>query len=556
MSSTRNPHACTLAKNILRDFYGDIVATVCDSLLKRGRQNFRELLRASGLSPEQLREGLLVLVQHNCVSCYKLVEDGFRGAIKVDYVYDVHIDKILQILRKPWFLLHIRDEMGEIAERVVEGLVETGRLRLDQVISSVAGQTGESAEAVKDKTVQALVSLIRAHYVERAPPCDLPLKPEKSHPSAQKKKSAKVAKQEADREAGIMSAYGVYQRERFRLPPSLLSLSMDSLFGEDDLLVKEDTAKEKAGDKRKRRRSDNDGGDDAEVVDDADVLWRVNFEEFNRAFRHQACVDIVENKLNKNAAFALKCMLEATRASESTVNEAVSRQVSEAEIGKASEQLAERMKDTPDDLREALEQLREDQLEFVTYLGMQAGGEVYVVNMERIIECTQLVEVETAIRDRFSMKGLRVFRLLLLRKHLEQKQVSDLAMLDSKEARSLLYQMLKAGYVHVQDIPRGADHAASRTIYTWRVSLEEARRQFIDDLYRGLHNCHCRLMDELRKGNELLELLELAQGENEVLNITESQRKGAMKLSQTVRTLEAQLLRLDHLTAVMTDFSQ
>lgn len=54
------------------------------------------------------------------------------------------------------------------------------------------------------------------------------------------------------------------------------------------------------------------------------------------------------------------------------------------------------------------------------------------------------------VRDRFTIRGLRIFRLLLLRRQLEQKQIADLAMLDSKETRSLLYRMLKAGYVHLQ----------------------------------------------------------------------------------------------------------
>lgn len=40
--------------------------------------------------------------------------------------------------------------------------------------------------------------------------------------------------------------------------------------------------------------------------------------------------------------------------------------------------------------------------------------------------------------------------MLLLRRQLEHKQVADLAMLDSKEAWTLLYKMLKAGYVHMQ----------------------------------------------------------------------------------------------------------
>lgn len=42
--------------------------------------------------------------------------------------------------------------------------------------------------------------------------------------------------------------------------------------------------------------------------------------------------------------------------------------------------------------------LAEDQLQLVSYVGEQAGGSLHVVNLSRIVECAQLVEVETGIR--------------------------------------------------------------------------------------------------------------------------------------------------------------
>ena len=124
-------------------------------------------------------------------------------------------------------------------------------------------------------------------------------------------------------------------------------------------------------------------------------------------------------------------------------------------------------KDAPEDLEAALNALKDDQLELVTYMGEQAHGSVFCVNLTRIIECCQLVLVETAIRsdlclrdlksvalvknrDRFGMHALRIFRLLLLKKQLEQKQIADLSMLDLKETRTVLYRMMKAGYVQMQ----------------------------------------------------------------------------------------------------------
>lgn len=54
----------------------------------------------------------------------------------------------------------------------------------------------KSTESIEDNVLQMLVSLIRDHYVERSPPCDLPLMPTKPHPESVKRKSAKGGKPE------------------------------------------------------------------------------------------------------------------------------------------------------------------------------------------------------------------------------------------------------------------------------------------------------------------------------------------------------------------------
>ena len=45
---------------------------------------------------------------------------------------------------------------------------------------------------------------------------------------------------------------------------------------------------------------------------------------------------------------------------------------------------------------------------------------------------------------------MRVFRMLMIKGQLEQKQVADFSMLSPKDTRELLYKMLKAGYLALQ----------------------------------------------------------------------------------------------------------
>lgn len=58
--------------------------------------------------------------------------------------------------------------------------------------------------------------------------------------------------------------------------------------------------------------------------------------------------------------------------------------------------------------------------------------------------------IESIIKERFGSKCFRVFRLLLLKRMLEQKQVADMAMIPSKEAKELLYVLMAENYVTLQ----------------------------------------------------------------------------------------------------------
>ena len=60
--------------------------------------------------------------------------------------------------------------------------------------------------------------------------------------------------------------------------------------------------------------------------------------------------------------------------------------------------------------------------------------------------------IECIVKERFGSKTkyLRVFRLLLEKKLLDQKQVSDKAMVPNKEAKEILYDLLAEKFVSLQ----------------------------------------------------------------------------------------------------------
>eukprot|EP00210_Caulerpa_lentillifera_P008163 g7796.t1 len=525
------PDAGALAEQLISDLFGNSVGYVCRKLLDKGSMSISQLsYAAKPLSTPQIRSCLLVLIQHNFVR--PLQRDTNSGPqIRSGFVYEAQCDKILQNLRKPWILFFCKTELNQMCEYVVEAILENGRLRFKQILTNVATKLLQDTSEVETEVKTTLVRLITQHYVERSPPCSLPKPPSFQDASPSQKRQRTSKNSSSDATTVAQKEYLEYEKERFRLP---LSLVLDD---EEPHLPE-------------KHKKD-------ELIDrEEGVLWRVNFEEFNRSCRHETCVNLVTSKIGKDAGLALKCMLDVSRLSESKVNEDASRPISRDEIQKALEERLSRTQiPSPENFDAAINALKDDQLELVTYMGDQASGSVFCVNLTRIIECCQLVQLETSIRDRFGRKGLRIFRLLLFKRQLEQKQIADLTMLDPKEARSLLYDMFRTGFVILQDIPKSADHAASRTFFTWTVSLQDAASHLRRNLYRAARNVHFRLGTELKKGNELLTLLELSQTHGESIHITDKQRTQTGKLSNVLRVLELSLMNLDQAIGVMNNFS-
>ncbi|NXR67917.1 RPC3 polymerase, partial [Rhadina sibilatrix] len=106
---------------------------------------------------------------------------------------------------------------------------------------------------------------------------------------------------------------------------------------------------------------------------------------------------------------------------------------------------------------------------------------------------------------RFGSRCARIFRLLLRKKHLEQKQVEDFAMIPAKEAKDMLYRMLSENLVSLQEIPKTPDHAPSRTFYLYTVNVMAAARMLLHRCYKSVANLMERRQHEMQENKRLLD---------------------------------------------------
>ncbi|KAJ1412042.1 Winged helix-like DNA-binding domain superfamily [Sesbania bispinosa] len=285
------------AIHLITNHFGNLVAKVCEKLLGNGPLTLEQLIRYTELTKEQVKNSLLVLVQHNCAQAF-VYEGGDGDGSRVRTQYLALFDNILHRLRFPKFLeiasRHLDDECVEL----LDGLLRDGRLTLKQMVDRAS--QGKENVVTTDVVRESLRKLLTARYVERCPVPEVVISTLVTEETTTKKRGAKSAKKfEAPEtlEQRVIEATVPGEAIRF-------SLTTDAGCNADRETNSDDSQMMSVG--------ENDAKEEL-------TLWRANFEEFIRYLRHKVLIENVRTRMDDGAATVLSAILEATKTVEKKV---------------------------------------------------------------------------------------------------------------------------------------------------------------------------------------------------------------------------------------------
>lgn len=515
------------------------VQRVVKSLVHHGRQTLKELRSTSELKTDALQLALMVLIQQNCVdvNAQTLSPGG-----KEEYTYEANIPRILQIIRIPLFL-NIIDQVlpkkhREVKKIVLQTLFHHGRMTVDQIVEHALQSSSSTEDVLRD----CIRDLLLRRLIERAPLCSLPAAPDTVHVRAQKRRSASRSHDDEEEGANLIA------RARERRNQSSLRFYWD---------MNDDDASENKKVKKKRKHEDMENA--------SAVLWRVNFEECNRRLYNSLAIDLFEKHFGGASRKVVEAILYAdeqeAELSDGGVTPIIhdSSFVSQHDILKASKEIHDAHLKASD-IKEVLEACRDHDAgdAVLTAQGkslpplsscIQTNGDIRFRTTEalRIARHLSLLAI---IEQRFGASARRVWNMLYLGGQMEQKAIATESMLHNGEAREVLYAMFRNGFVTLQDVPRNADRAPSRTFYTWRAPLDMATIRATIMLYRTANNLLSRMAHETSTHSELLRRVHLVnQGRMDASQLNSSQLH---KLKATVRITESALIDIESQIAIFS----
>src|ERR1700709_1546780 len=118
-------------------------------------------------------------------------------------------------------------------------------------------------------------------------------------------------------------------------------------------------------------------------------------------------------------------------------------------------------------------------------------------------------------------------------------------MLPAKDTREKLALLCTHGICDIQEVPKSADRAPSRTFFLWFVNLEKCYQELLMDIYRSIANVRQRTRHELAARQRLLEKMERKDvSENQDL-LSAADKKAIEDLNKKVEKLEISVARLD-----------
>ncbi|KAI6672357.1 hypothetical protein NL676_000263 [Syzygium grande] len=446
------------AVHIISSHFGDLVAKVCECLLRRGPLTHQNIARFTEVSASQVKNCLLVLIQQNCVQAFSVEHQGGVGdAPRRSTEYMALFDNIIHRMRFPKFMAVVSQELDKECVELFQGLLQHGRLTLEKMIDRA--KCGREDSTAQDATRETLSKLINARFVERCPDPEPHLSPpsEEEAPARKRTKSSKMAIEPETIEERVLAAAAPMEAKRFLI-------FFDTTTEEDGQKTEDSFLG--VGEKRKSDAFESD----KELESDGDqVLWRVNVQEFMHRFRHKACVENVRERLDGGAAVALSAMLETSRSMEKKVKTDNSVPLS------------------------------------INTITKRGADESYKIDLKNIIEQAQNEEVESVVLERYGRVAYRIFRLLSkANRLLETDKISDTAFVDKKEISKILCRLWKDEFLHMEKVVVTAPRQMQFLL--WKVNKSTLWPHVLDEMYHAALNLNLRVAYELEKENELLNL--------------------------------------------------
>ncbi|KAJ2159222.1 RNA polymerase III subunit C82 [Coemansia sp. RSA 552] len=578
-----------LCRRLLREFYGPVVEAVATALLVNGRLHLGGLIAKAKLGAASVRQALVVLIQHGLVT-HAASREGSRSVT----FYTASLRSILRLQRSGLYLALMEERVGKDGVAVFRSVMLNGCMAIGSVRDALGFKNLGAVEKQQFNT--AVAKLVRERFITAVTAKDTVTMTDRVM-QAEEEETRKVGTVPTAKELQLIRRKINDRDEEEYLSSNIVGLkrqaptsasAADGRGAKSKIMVGPDGRPFLVnGNGEVSNGIDGVDGNGTQPDADADLIddkqcFRVYHERLDVLLRNKQIVNYFADRYNDGVAAIAKAILRLTESHTKTCRHKLSETLSAQQIIRnvAPDTRLEDFVDMGGDLfwkgldggdgdgdgaasgRAArgkagfalLEILCADVSGIVSMVDERANGQ-YRVYFDRAAATLRDQSLDALILERFGSLHARIVRVLRSKHKLDEKTVSQLAMLPLTKTRERLHELSLEGFVSTVEMPRAADRHPSRMVYLWYVNPVSQVAAALRCIFQGISNAIQRtdhenrmsaaLVTKSKRDDVMADHSLLSPGELEALEALRSARQ----------KLDIAAIRLDGMLLVVHDIA-
>ncbi|KAJ2636044.1 RNA polymerase III subunit C82 [Coemansia sp. RSA 1286] len=592
-----------LCRRIVRDHFGPIIETVASVLIREGRLPLALVIRNSKLSPLQTRQSLAILIQHSIVT-HAESKEGAR----VLTFYSISIKSILRLKRAGLYLGLVEERIGKDGLTIFRTIMVNGKMSIASVRESLGIKKSAKKTQANINFDNTVARLVKERFIIAVTPKDTVTKIDRVMQEEAKLVDAlplpptgkelmgirRQIKEKEDEEYYSSSIVGFKNLAQTQPSGTKRSAPNVSLNPVQKVHIEFDTDGRPKGitagaingaiNGAQQQEEDETAGHAADAVDDK-VCFRPYHDRLDVLLRNQQIINLFADKYNAGAGAVVKSILRVTEPRTRTCRDKTSEVVSANQIihhipvdapladavDTGSDMFYKKLNSvdeptSPDDnahMSQArrneiafalLEVIHKDRSGIITKVEERGAGQ-YRVNFDRAAAVLRDNALDSLIQEKYGALHARIVRVLRDKQKLDEKTVSQAAMLPVAMCRERLHDLALSGLIDTLEIPRTADRNPSRMFYLWFVNPDKQMRSAMGYIFQGISNLQQRIDHEMALRSALVTKSKRKDVAADPTLLTDIERREIQNLTAIKQKLDVAIVRLDSMLLVVHDIN-
>ena len=582
--------------------WGEATESVVDALMAKGSLTLSDLVRESEWGAMSVRKALLVLIQHDCVKVQYSAASSTSSAhssssssssspesrLGVRVSYTLHPDGIRQRCLFPHFILLAKERFSLEGEYLLKVFTCHGQLRYSQLLQLAVKEIlsvyrkrggGIPQEEVEKALGETANQLYKQGYIMKAS-----LLPQTAAELDARNSSSSTTSSSSSSSSSFVpysSFEGIYLLSDLK---KAMGVKRKRVEMEEQAAADAESGGKGAGRAKREKglmkggvnimgeiEAENEGEEEEAYVNysstasssssiieskeqediskDTSSIFALNPLCFLSHFRRQELIDYTLSRHSPTCAWIVKALAnrspidwrQKAGGRGFTVRAILDMLDAERRVNTALPALNE------SSLQRELESLLNDPSSFLSR-AFYSQTPHYSLSFTSFFRHIRLRHLQSLIKEKYSPLASRVFCLLSERNQLEESQIAEYAIAPRKNVRELLYELMRGGFISVQEIPKSNDRQPSRTFYCWNVNSVRAQIVMVESMYFSLCNLRRRVEEEKKKIKYIQEKVDMDKP------LSEEERSNLERWKKSQECCETAANKITRIIAIFKEF--